>query len=540
MRDYDAVKNGASKVIKQPDAGLQPVTQPVETQRIDPSLGKDYGPSHYINDEFSLNVTPNTISRLDEERQKEQPPEPPQTQKPTEPPQTQKPTEPPQTQKPTEPVNTIKPSLSPTQTTPAAAANAATTEEGSAPAGLTPDEANALAAAQRYQGSTLHSYLAQEDAVNALYKARQKAQIQALRDAYDQNMLTYQAAREDIAPVFEAQRNATAAESERQRAAFNEYAAARGLNSGAGGQAELARGNVLAGNLNALNTEQARQETEIDRAIAALKAQYQNAIAQAKADNDYQRLADLLTEYRTQEQSLVSTSLNQASEDYKTWAANYNMYRDSVADQQWADQFAYQKERDAVSDNQWERQFNYTVNKSKSSGSSGRSYSGGSGGGDGDNDPTSPIEYMLSLGDDGKAYAYLLSLGYKSTETNNYWKIYKAEKEQRTTEAQAEAEEEAYTPPYPIVESPLKTAIKNSTGGSYTQSPTTQIPTSYDGAVNYLKANGAAGAVSGLLSETMFNGAKAGQVRTGAGTAAAGYDTYQDYLEAYIRYALGK
>ncbi|MBQ5503517.1 MAG: hypothetical protein IIT95_00305, partial [Oscillospiraceae bacterium] len=245
MRDYDAVRNGASKVIKPPDAGLQPVTQPVETQRIDPSLGKDYGPSNYINDEFSLNVTPNTISRLDEERQKEQ------------------------TQKPTEPVNTIKPSLSPTQTTPAAAANAATTEETSAPAGLTADEANALAAAQRYQGSTLRSYLAQEDAVNALYKARQKAQLQALRDAYDQNMLTYQAAREDIAPVFEAQRNATAAESERQRAAFNEYAAARGLNSGAGGQAELARGNVFAGNLNALNTEQAKQETEIDRAIAA-------------------------------------------------------------------------------------------------------------------------------------------------------------------------------------------------------------------------------------------------------------------------------
>ncbi|MBQ2329753.1 MAG: hypothetical protein II387_03270, partial [Oscillospiraceae bacterium] len=156
----------------------------------------------------------------------------------------------------------------------------------------------------------------------------------------------------------------------------NEYAAARGLNTGAGGQAELARGNVLAGNLNALNTEQAKQETEIDRAIAALKAQYQNAIAQAKADNDYQRLADLLTEYRTQEQSLVSTSLNQASEDYKTWAANYNMYRDSVADQQWADQFNYQKERDAVSDNQWEKQFNYTVNKARSSGSSGRSYSG--------------------------------------------------------------------------------------------------------------------------------------------------------------------
>ncbi|MBQ5515235.1 MAG: hypothetical protein IIT84_06100, partial [Oscillospiraceae bacterium] len=39
MREYDAVKNGASKVIKQPDAGLQPVTQPVTTQSVNPSVG---------------------------------------------------------------------------------------------------------------------------------------------------------------------------------------------------------------------------------------------------------------------------------------------------------------------------------------------------------------------------------------------------------------------------------------------------------------------------------------------------------------------
>ena len=423
MRDYDAVKNGASKVIKQPDAGLQPVTQPVTTQGVNPSLKSDTGPAHYINDEFSLNPTP------------------------TEPVNTIKPYLPP-TQTQTTPTTPTTPKTAATPTTPAAAANAATTEEGSAPAGLTPDEANALAAAQRYQGSTLRSYLAQEDAVNALYKARQKAQLQALRDAYDQNMLTYQAAREDIAPVFEAQRNATAAESERQRAAFNEYAAARGLNSGAGGQAELARGNVLAGNLNALNTEQARQETEIDRAIAALKAQYQNAIAQAKADNDYQRLADLLTEYRTQEQSLVSTSLNQASEDYKTWAANYNMYRDSVADQQWADQFAYQKERDAVSDNQWERQFALSSSKKKSSnssgGTSGTKKTSGSenetGDGGGDDTPQTGsklVDYMLSLGNDADAYAYLLSQGYRAADTENMWIFYKTEKAKRAKEAEA-------------------------------------------------------------------------------------------------------
>lgn len=318
-------------------------------------------------------------------------------------------------------------------TSPAAAAPAATV-----PAAETLEAAPAAAEGlSPYEARELASYRAQEDAVNRLYEARQRAQIQALRDAYDQNMLTYQAAREDIAPVFEAQRNATAAESERQRAAFNEYAAARGLNSGAGGQAELARGNVLAGNLNALNTEQARQETEIDRAIAALKAQYKNAIAQAKADNDYQRLAELLTEYRTQEQSLVNTSANQADEDYKAWAAQYNAYRDSVGDKQYAEQFNYQKERDAVSDNQWERQF--ALSKARSSGSSGGSYSGGSSR-ETDNQTSSPINQMLAFGDDGEAYAYLLSLGYRTGDTENIWQLYKEAKGRQKVAAQAAEE----------------------------------------------------------------------------------------------------
>ena len=330
-------------------------------------------------------------------------------------------------------------------TSPAAAAPAATV-----PAAETLEAAPAAAEGlSPYEARELASYRAQEDAVNRLYEARQRAQIQALRDAYDQNMLTYQAAREDIAPVFEAQRNATAAESERQRAAFNEYAAARGLNSGAGGQAELARGNVLAGNLNALNTEQARQETEIDRAIAALKAQYQNQIAQAKADNDYQRLAELLTEYRTQEQSLVNTSANQADEDYKAWAAQYNAYRDSVGDKQYAEQFNYQKERDAVSDDRWERQ--YALSSSKRSGSSGGGNSAkmtGDSGGSGEASYTGSqlVDYMISLGNDADAYAYLLGRGYRAADTENMWDFYRFEKARRAKEAEENKSKPAEVP----------------------------------------------------------------------------------------------
>ena len=330
-------------------------------------------------------------------------------------------------------------------TSPAAAAPAATV-----PAAETLEAAPAAAEGlSPYEARELASYRAQEDAVNRLYEARQRAQIQALRDAYDQNMLTYQAAREDIAPVFEAQRNATAAESERQRAAFNEYAAARGLNSGAGGQAELARGNVLAGNLNALNTEQARQETEIDRSIAALKAQYQNQIAQAKADNDYQRLAELLTEYRAQEQSLVNTSANQADEDYKAWAAQYNAYRDSVSDKQYAEQFNYQKERDAVSDDRWERQ--YALSSSKRSGSSGGGNSAkktGDSGGSGEASYTGSqlVDYMISLGNDADAYAYLLGRGYRAADTENMWDFYRFEKARRAKEAEENKSKPAEVP----------------------------------------------------------------------------------------------
>ena len=378
-------------LLQKPDAGLQPVTAPVTTQG---ASGYGYGQSKATAPAATSNVGSLTAA--------------------------------------------YEASKTPAATSPAAAPAAtvpAAETQQAAPAaaeGLSPYEARELA-----------SYRAQEDAVNRLYEARQRAQIQALRDAYDQNMLTYQAAREDI------QKNATAAESERQRAAFNEYAAARGLNSGAGGQAELARGNVLAGNLNALNTEQARQETEIDRAIAALKAQYQNQIAQAKADNDYQRLAELLTEYRTQEQSIVNTSANQADEDYKAWAAQYNAYRDSVGDKQYAEQFNYQKERDAVSDDRWERQ--YALSSSKRSGSSGGGNSAkktGDSGGSGEASYTGSqlVDYMISLGNDADAYAYLLGRGYRAADTENMWDFYRFEKARRAKEAEENKSKPAEVP----------------------------------------------------------------------------------------------
>lgn len=51
------------------------------------------------------------------------------------------------------------------------------------------------------------------------------------------------------------------------------------------------------------------------------------------------------------------------STDYGRWSDdrnfNYGAYRDSVADQQWADSFAYQQAQDALAQQNWEKQFNY-------------------------------------------------------------------------------------------------------------------------------------------------------------------------------------
>ena len=41
---------------------------------------------------------------------------------------------------------------------------------------------------------------------------------------------------------------------------------------------------------------------------------------------------------------------------------DYTAYRDSVADQQYADEFAYRQGQDAIANDQWEREFAYTTN----------------------------------------------------------------------------------------------------------------------------------------------------------------------------------
>lgn len=183
----------------------------------------------------------------------------------------------------------------------------------------------------RYTSPQLPSYKAQVDAVNSAYDAARDYQLAALQSAYDQSRMELESQREKIPQIYDAQANAVAANSARDSRAFNEYAAAAGLNSGTGGQAQLAMSNQRQSDLTEVRTAQADAQAELENQIAQLKTQYQNNVASAIAQGEYQRAAALLDEYRAAEQSVVSVAQSQADLNYRDYTANQGMDADKAA-----------------------------------------------------------------------------------------------------------------------------------------------------------------------------------------------------------------
>lgn len=173
--------------------------------------------------------------------------------------------------------------------------------------------------------TTLPTYQPQTEPVNGMMDAALESTKAALKNSYDTSKLEAEQAMAKIPGVYQAQRNATSANAEKERLAFQEYAAATGLNSGAGGQAMLALSNQLQSDLNQLNLGEANAVAEAQNQITVLTLEYQNAMAQAVADNEYQRAAALLEEFRTKAQSVVDTAKLQASLNLETAVHNQNM-----------------------------------------------------------------------------------------------------------------------------------------------------------------------------------------------------------------------
>lgn len=117
-----------------------------------------------------------------------------------------------------------------------------------------------------------------------------------------------------------AQKSATqaAVASQQAQKAWNEAQTAYGLSSGAQGQAALARTNQLQSNITAIRTAEQAALAEIEQQRTTYKQQYEAAIREAAATNDYQRAQALYQEAVRQEEALASQQ-SQVTQ----WAMSY-------------------------------------------------------------------------------------------------------------------------------------------------------------------------------------------------------------------------
>lgn len=157
-----------------------------------------------------------------------------------------------------------------------------------------------------------------------LYDAQMAAQAQALENAYNQNLEAANYAKSQIAPQFTAQGNDLATQYERTRRNNNMQADFNGLNTGAGSQMALAQQSNYLNAFGKVRAAQAQAETEANRQIANLEISYKSAVAQALAQNDYQKAAALMQEYQRRDnaaEEMRRYNQAQAEQDAKVRAA---------------------------------------------------------------------------------------------------------------------------------------------------------------------------------------------------------------------------
>lgn len=144
----------------------------------------------------------------------------------------------------------------------------------------------------------LEAYLQQ------IYAANLASQLAQLEAAYNKNLSQLDETSEKTDANYTEQKRQTTGTSAQQAANWREIANAMGLNSGAFGQGALAQANVLQGNLNTLNTAQATAQADIERQRALLGQEYQLAILEAQANNDFERANALYNEAVRQDEAL--------------------------------------------------------------------------------------------------------------------------------------------------------------------------------------------------------------------------------------------
>lgn len=170
-----------------------------------------------------------------------------------------------------------------------------------------------------------------------------KQQQEALKTAYETNVSNLDAEQGKLKDTYSAARTQEAADSALSRQRFNETAAAYGLNTGTSGQAQLSYANELQKELSTLHAAEAAANEEIERQRTNLAKEYQSAMVQAQAENNYQLFKQLYNE---------AVRMDEALQDQSQYNANLALQKYQLAmDKLNSDRaFDYQTSRDSKED----------------------------------------------------------------------------------------------------------------------------------------------------------------------------------------------
>lgn len=153
---------------------------------------------------------------------------------------------------------------------------------------------------------------------------RQKAALLAAANSrYQSSLGTLNAEAEKVPGYYTDVKNNASSQSDLSRQNFNEYAAATGLNSGAGGQAELARLGVLQGSLTSADRDMAQKLAD----FALQRSQLANDLTASQSEIDAQMASTELSQANTDRSRADQLSQNTYNQNEAT-AANLAQYGD--------------------------------------------------------------------------------------------------------------------------------------------------------------------------------------------------------------------
>ena len=172
-----------------------------------------------------------------------------------------------------------------------------------------------------YGGATMPTQSSADSYIRQINRAQSDATLAALKGAYEQNVLVLDDAASRLPELYDVSRNRVYGESEIQRNAFNEHAAAQGLGSGAGTQVRLSKDNALLGNLASLSREEAGKRADLLLQKTKLMTAYNDGIATAKASGDLTLAKALYEDMIRVDTAALAAAKAQADEDYRAYTS---------------------------------------------------------------------------------------------------------------------------------------------------------------------------------------------------------------------------